>query len=187
MHILGLDGMPRRVYTYVAETGWGDLNMLATIGAFTMGIGALIFVINVLYSARFGPVAGPDPWGGDTLEWSVSSPPPPYNYQYITSVEGRDAVWDRTEDAAVVTGLHVNYREMLATTIHEAVPEHRYQVPGSSIVPLILAIVTAGGFTCFMFYALGDSDRIGPDISGPARVVLEQQQLAPAAAHAAVR
>ena len=81
----------------------------------------------------------------------MSSPPPPYNYQYITSVEGRDAVWDRTEDAAVVTGLHVNYREMLATTIHEAVPEHRYQVPGSSIVPLILAIVTAGGLTCFMF------------------------------------
>ena len=58
MHILGLDGMPRRVYTYVAETGWGDLNMLATIGAFTMGIGALIFVINVLYSLRCGPVAG---------------------------------------------------------------------------------------------------------------------------------
>src|SRR4051812_27085464 len=62
LHFLGLDGMPRRVYTYVAETGWGDLNMLATIGAFTMGVGALVFVINVLYSARSGPVAGPNPW-----------------------------------------------------------------------------------------------------------------------------
>src|SRR5215203_2920349 len=63
MHILGLDGMPRRIYTYVPETGWGDLNMLATVGAFVMGVGVLVFVSNVFYSLRKGPIAGDNPWG----------------------------------------------------------------------------------------------------------------------------
>ena len=95
MHILGLDGMPRRIYTYVAETGWGNLNMLATIGAFLMGVGVLIvFVTNVIYSLLRGPVAGDDPWGADTLEWSTTSPPPSYNFQYIPTVQGRNALWD---------------------------------------------------------------------------------------------
>jgi cytochrome c oxidase subunit I len=153
MHILGLNGMPRRVYTYLAETGWGDLNMLATVGAFTMGIGVLIFMINVLYSLRGGPAAGSDPWRGDSLEWSMSSPPPAYNFQYIPVVEGPNALWDRPETPRVVTGLHLHVREMLATTIHDAAPEHRYQVPEPSIIPLLLGIVTAGSFIGFMFTA----------------------------------
>ncbi|MBV9214748.1 MAG: cbb3-type cytochrome c oxidase subunit I, partial [Acidobacteria bacterium] len=153
MHILGLDGMPRRIYTYVTETGWGNLNMLATIGAFTMGVGAVVFVSNVVYSLLKGPKAPDNPWGSDTLEWSVSSPPPAYNYQYITSVEGPNALWDRTPQYSIVTGLHVNFREFLATTIHDAVPEHRHTSPKPSIVPLLLAINTAGGFIAFMFTA----------------------------------
>lgn len=151
MHILGLEGMPRRVYTYVAETGWGSLNMLATIGALTMGVGVSVFIGNVLYSLRRGPVAGNDPWGGDTLEWSTTSPPPFYNYQYIRTVNGQNAVWDEEPDTPIVSGLHIHYREMLATTIHDAKPEHRYQVPGPSYVPLLLAIVTAATFIGFMF------------------------------------
>src|SRR5205085_6444430 len=146
MHILGLDGMPRRVYTYVTETGWGNLNMVATIGAFVMGVAVIIFVTNVIYSLLRGPVAADDPWGGDTLEWSTSSPPPAYNFQYIPVVQGANALWDRSPDAPVVTGLHVNLREVLATTIHDAAPEHRYQLPEPSIYPLLLAIGTAGGF-----------------------------------------
>ena len=151
MHILGLDGMPRRVYTYLAETGWQDLNMLASIGALGMGLGALTFAANVIYSRSRGPIAGDDPWGADTLEWSTSSPPPSYNYQYIPAVNGANANWDRTDETAVVTGLHINSREMLATTIHDAVPEHRYQVPEPSIFPLLLAVVTGGTFIGFMF------------------------------------
>jgi cytochrome c oxidase subunit 1 len=151
MHVLGLDGMPRRVYTYVAETGWGDLNMHATIGAMTMGVAVVIFVINVAYSFWYGPVAGDNPWGADTLEWTVSSPPPSYNHQYIPVVQGRNAIWDATPDAMVVTGLHLHYREMLATTIHDATPEHRYQIPEPSFYPLILALVTAGTLIAFMF------------------------------------
>ena len=151
MHILGLEGMPRRVYTYIAETGWGDLNFLATMGAVGMGLGAVTFAANVLYSRKYGPVSGDDPWGADTLEWSISSPPPAYNYQYIPCVQGRNAVWDQTEDAPVVTGLHINFREMLATTIHDAAPDHRYQIPAPSIFPLLLALITAGSFIGFMF------------------------------------
>ena len=151
MHILGLDGMPRRIYTYVPETGWGDLNMLATIGAFVMGVGVLVFVSNVFYSMRRGPVASDDPWGGDTLEWSMSSPPPSYNFQNIPVVTGRYALWESTSRALVVTGLHTKIREVLCTTIHDASPEHRYSLNGPSIFPFLLAIVTGATFIGFMF------------------------------------
>ena len=151
MHILGLNGMPRRVYTYVAETGWGDLNFLATMGAFTMGIGVLVFVGNVLYSLREGEIAGVNPWGADTLEWSIESPPSPYNFQNIPVVQGRHAIWERTENAPVVTGLHTKIREVLCTTIHDAQPEHRYELAGHSFIPLVMAVVVGLTFVAFAF------------------------------------
>lgn len=151
MHILGLLGMPRRIYTYMPETGWGDLNLLATIGAFVMSAGALVFVGNVIYSWKFGKAAARDPWGADTFEWSLPSPPPPYGYQYIPVVQGRHANWEKTDDAAVVTGLLINTRQLLATSIHEAVPEHKYSIQSYSIVPLLVAIVTGAMFIGFMF------------------------------------
>ena len=151
MHILGLDGMPRRIYTYVPETGWGNLNMLATIGAFVMAIAVIVFVSNVVYSIYKGPPAGDNPWGADTLEWSIPSPPPAYAFQNIPVVQGRHALWERTKDVAVVTGLHTRIREVLCTTIHDALPEHRYALNGPSIFPLLLALVTGGTFITFMF------------------------------------
>jgi len=151
MHILGLIGMPRRVYTYLPETGWGDLNMLASIGAFVMGIAAIVFVANVVYSWKLGKVASINPWGADTLEWSLPSPIPQYAFQYIPIVQGRHALWERTDDAPVVTGLHLNVREVLATSIHDAVPEHRYSVPDPSIIPLIVGLITGVMFIGFMF------------------------------------
>ncbi len=151
MHILGLDGMPRRIYTYVPETGWGNLNMLATIGAFVMAIAVIVFVSNVVYSIYKGPPAGDNPWGADTLEWSIPSPPPEYAFQNIPVVQGRHALWERTKDVAVVTGLHTRIREVLCTTIHDALPEHRYALNGPSIFPLLLALVTGGTFITFMF------------------------------------
>src|SRR5678816_3986362 len=69
MHVLGLKGMPRRVYTYPADMGWGDLNLLATVGAVTLATGILLTLINAVRSARQGELAGPDPWGAGTLEW----------------------------------------------------------------------------------------------------------------------
>ena len=151
MHILGLNGMPRRVYTYLPETGWGDLNMLATIGAFTMSIGVLLLISNALYSLKRGRVAGDNPWGADTLEWSIQSPPPSYNYQNIPVVQGRHALWERTANAPVVTGLHTRIREVLCTTIHDAAPERRYELSGPSLIPLMLALFTGASFIGFMF------------------------------------
>jgi cytochrome c oxidase subunit 1 len=151
MHILGLYGMPRRIYTYTAETGWGDLNFLATIGAFTIGLSVLTFIGNVIYSLIAGKEAGNNPWGADTLEWSTTSPPPPYNYQNIHVVQGRHAIWEQSENPPVVTGMHTRIREVLCTTIHDAMPEHRYQIAGPSYIPLLMAIVVAGSFIGFAF------------------------------------
>src|SRR5437763_12162185 len=80
MHILGLHGMPRRIYTYAAESGWGRLNLLASVGAGIIGVSILLFLVNVLLSRRRGVVAGANPWLAPTLEWAVSSPPPSYNF-----------------------------------------------------------------------------------------------------------
>ncbi len=151
MHQLGLKGMPRRVYTYLPETGWGDLNLLASVGAVVMGLGVLAFLVNVWASLRAGALAGENPWGADTLEWSVASPPPDYNYADIPVVEGRNALWDRTPDAPVVVGLATACREVLCTHIMDAEPDHRYELPGPSIFPLLLSISVGVAFTVGIF------------------------------------
>ena len=151
MHILGLIGMPRRVYTYLPETGWGDLNMLASIGAAVMVIATLIFFINAIYSWFWGMVAPANPWGADTLEWSLPSPVPQYAFQYQPVVQGRHALWEQTADAPVVTGLHINNREVVSTSIHDAVPDHRYGVQGPSIMPFVVSVITGAMFIGFMF------------------------------------
>ncbi len=94
MHLLGIEGMPRRVYTYPAFEGWGDLNLLITIGAFIMGLAVVVFVGNVLWSLRFGRPAGDNPWEAWTLEWATSSPPPSYNFASIPTVTSRRPLWD---------------------------------------------------------------------------------------------
>ncbi len=86
MHILGLMGMPRRVYTYPALPGWAALNFIETIGAFIMAPPTLLFVINIWESARHGAIAGDNPWNAWTLEWATSSPPPPYNFATLPPV-----------------------------------------------------------------------------------------------------
>src|SRR5205814_9154692 len=78
MHIVGLLGMPRRVYTYPAGLGWDAYNLVETIGAFTLALSIVVFLANVLRCLAAGEPAGDDPWGGGTLEWATSSPPPPY-------------------------------------------------------------------------------------------------------------
>src|SRR5690606_16239526 len=95
MHIAGFMGMPRRIYTYPAEMGWGTVNFVETVGAYMFASGALIFLFNAVWSYRNGPVAGPNPWGADTLEWATESPPPPYNFLHLPVVEGRHALWER--------------------------------------------------------------------------------------------
>jgi len=101
MHILGLQGMPRRTYRYAEGMGWDDLNLLVTLGSFVIAASVATFLVNVALSTRRGAAAGPDPWDGRTLEWSTSSPPPEYNFAAIPRVGARDDFWHRkyTEDA----------------------------------------------------------------------------------------
>ena len=93
MHILGAEGMPRRIYRYPGDMGFNSLNMMATVGAFIMGISVLILLINIIKTIRNGEPAGPDPWDGRSLEWSIPSPPPEYNFRTIPMVRARDAFW----------------------------------------------------------------------------------------------
>jgi len=94
MHIPGILGMPRRIYTYEPGRGWDTLNLLVSIGAFIQGIATLIFVANLIISYFKGAKAGNDPWDAWTLEWSVSSPPPAYNFSSIPTVASRRPLWD---------------------------------------------------------------------------------------------
>ncbi|HVG08376.1 MAG TPA: cytochrome c oxidase subunit I [Thermoanaerobaculia bacterium] len=155
MHQLGLDGMPRRVYTYLPETGWAGLNQLATAGASVLGLGMVTFILNALWSAKRGPVAGADPWGADGLEWSTPSPPPPYNFLYIPTVQGRYALWSRTENSPVVVGLRSDKREVLVTNLLDAEPDHRTELPKPTLWPFFLAITTAITFIVAIFSPWG--------------------------------
>jgi cytochrome c oxidase subunit 1 len=94
MHFVGLLGMPRSIYTYEANRGWGHLNFVITVGAFIQGIAVLIFVWNIIVSLRKGKVAGNDPWDAWTLEWAVPSPPPAYNFASDPVVHSRRPLWD---------------------------------------------------------------------------------------------
>ena len=94
MHIPGLLGMPRRIYTYEPGRGWDTLNFIITIGAFVQAIATLVFVANLVISYFKGELAGNDPWDAWTLEWSIPSPPPSYNFASIPVVESRRPLWD---------------------------------------------------------------------------------------------
>lgn len=102
MHIVGLMGMPRRVYTYPDKPGWGTINMLETIGAFILAISIVVFVWNVIRSLRHGDPAGDNPWDAASLEWATSSPPPAYNFVNIppVPVTSRHPLWDHQQNAA---------------------------------------------------------------------------------------
>jgi cytochrome c oxidase subunit 1 len=96
MHFSGLMGMPRRIYTYDAGQGWELFNAMSTWGTGLLAIGMVIFVWNFLKSYRDGEISGNDPWGAPTLEWSIPSPPPEYNFARIPRVTSRVPLWDIT-------------------------------------------------------------------------------------------
>jgi cytochrome c oxidase subunit 1 len=166
MHILGFEGMPRRVYTYLAETGWGDLNLLASIGAVVIVASVVVFLVNVARALAGGPLAGDDPWDAETLEWATSSPPQPYNFRHIPVVTSRSPIWEWGAERPVVVGLREDRREVLGTTVMDARPDHRWHQPGPSIWPLLTALAVGVLFITLIFTPWGVV--VGLALLGPA-------------------
>jgi cytochrome c oxidase subunit 1/cytochrome c oxidase subunit I+III len=145
MHISGLLGMPRRIYTYPDGMGWDWLNLITTFGSFVFGIGVLMLIYNVLKSLKHGVTAGDNPWDAPTLEWATSSPPPPYNFAVIPTVGSRHPLWEERlenkRDTEIGTGLVLEQgKEALATTPLDAEPNLILKMPEDTIVPLLLAL-----------------------------------------------
>jgi cytochrome c oxidase subunit 1 len=107
MHFVGLLGMPRRVYTYAANMGFNEMNLMSTIGALLLAPALLVFIWNMLSSARGGKPAGNDPWGGPTLEWAIPSPPPPHNFGSIPHVGSLDPLWHKESREAALASNQV--------------------------------------------------------------------------------
>jgi cytochrome c oxidase subunit I+III len=153
MHNLGFMGMPRRVYTYPGGLGWTPLNQLASIGAVFIAVAVAVVIINLLTSLRRGVEAGPNPWGADTLDWSVPSPPPSYNYLHLPTVNGLNALWDAEEDQPQVTGMRYDKRQVLVTKTLDAEPDHLEELPGDSPWPFWLAVSLAIALWGAIFFA----------------------------------
>jgi cytochrome c oxidase subunit 1 len=151
MHILGLQGMPRRVYTYLPEMGWGPLNLLASVGALLLFISFVLLLLNVMISVARGAIADDNPWDAGTLEWATSSPPAPYNFSRVPFVTHREPLWDNRDALPVVTGLSVDSRELISGTVTEAFPQHRESSPAPSIWPLLAAIAVGAAFVASIF------------------------------------
>jgi cytochrome c oxidase subunit 1 len=142
MHLLGMMGMPRRVYTYPAEMGWGTLNLISSLGAATIAVSVLLFLINAWRSRTQGALAGDNPWGAATLEWSTSSPPPAHNFHALPVVHGRDPLWEPWPEPTHLAGVACEHREVLVTTVVDANPDHRPTFPQPSPWPFLSALAT---------------------------------------------
>jgi cytochrome c oxidase subunit I len=151
MHQLGLDGMPRRVFTYDAATGWGPLNLVATVGAMVLGLGVIVTILNVLLSRRRGAVAPADPWRADGLEWTTTSPPPPYNFAWLPTVRDRYPAWTSPPDQPVVLGVRPDRPEILVTQVVDAEPDHRTELASFTSMPAIAALATGVTFIGSIF------------------------------------
>jgi cytochrome c oxidase subunit I len=159
MHIAGLMGMPRRVYTYPEGMGWDTVNLITTIGAFIFAFGILLLLVNVVISLRRGRIAGPNPWDAATLEWSTSSPPPPYNFAVIPTVASRHPLWeDRLEESAqhssVDRGFALDHgKGTLASGGLDAQPELIQKMPEDSLAPLLLGLALTAAFSGMLVHS----------------------------------
>jgi cytochrome c oxidase subunit I+III len=152
MHMLGLDGMPRRDYTYPPGMGWTAYNFIETIGAYITAIGLLMVAANLITSLFRGAPAGNDPFEGDTLEWSTTSPPPAYNFAVIPTVSSPYAMWDKEDREADVQSLARGERTLqgghatVATTVADAEWDEVLDMPSDSWSPILLAAAVTGIF-----------------------------------------
>jgi len=136
MHIVGLLGMPRRVYTYPGNVGWTSYNLLETVGGYITAIGILFLFANLVVSYLRGAPAGPDPWHGPTLEWTIPSPPPEYNFATIPTVTSAYPNWDG--DAPVSIALDAGHKQHVST-ISDGWTAEIVDMPHASPWPILLA------------------------------------------------
>jgi cytochrome c oxidase subunit 1 len=155
MHITGMLGMPRRVYTYPAGMGWDTLNLISSVGAFVLAFGTLVFVLNAVVSLRTGRLATADPWDAPGLEWATTSPPQPYNFAHLPVVSSRTPLWTAGDRLPVMSGLRVDAREHLLTTAIDAVPSVREPSPEPTIWPLLAGVATGVTFVLSIFTPWG--------------------------------
>ncbi|HEX3738222.1 MAG TPA: cytochrome c oxidase subunit I [Terriglobales bacterium] len=142
MHILGILGMPRRLYTYEAGMGWDSINMLMTVGAFILAFGILLSIINFIKSQKTGRLAGKNPWNADTLEWSTDSPPKPYGSVHIPTVITRHPLWDEHDEEDDPNGERILDHDRLtfSSSWLDAETFALARMPEDSLIPLFLAI-----------------------------------------------
>ncbi len=148
MHLMGLHGLPRRVYTYPSALGLDGMNLAASIGAFILGSGFIVFLVNFCRSMKRGEMAGNDPWHGETLEWSVSSPPPSFSFRKPPVVRGRSPMWiDGSEVSPAVAraveamdSAPTRWRATLGTDPLTAMPQAIQYLPGPTIVPFMASL-----------------------------------------------
>lgn len=156
MHVTGLLGMPRRIYTYPEGMGWDSWNLWASIGAVVLAVGALVSVLNFFISARRGATAGRNPWNADTLEWSTDSPPAVYGSEHIPTVASRHPLWDEHDEEHDPHHERVldQGRLTLSTTWFEARPAGVARMPEDTITPLLLALGLTVFFAAILAKAL---------------------------------
>ena len=156
MHIVGLLGMPRRVHTYAEETGWAVWNLISSLGLLLVIPGLGVFALNVVYSYRKGARAGANPWGGDSLEWALPSPPPPQGWTTMPIVHSRHPLWDQDDlhsgsprDEKLVHAFGawpLRWRAVLVVRTADGRPEEIFRVSDTSIWPLVTALGVVGIF-----------------------------------------
>ncbi|MET4701732.1 cytochrome c oxidase subunit I+III [Constrictibacter sp. MBR-5] len=153
MHQLGLEGMPRRIYTYLPGLGWDFLNQLATVGAFVLAAGFALTFWNVFRSLRAGDAAPANPWHAPTLEWATTSPPLNCNFAEQIVVRSDQPIWDweRTGRRAVVGGMRIDRRETIVTTLLDARPQSVQILPTPTPWPFYSAVVLSVCFFGLIF------------------------------------
>jgi cytochrome c oxidase subunit 1 len=167
MHFLGLHGMPRRTFTYADGLGFNEMNLVATLGSYMIGVATLVFGYNLIISARSGRRAGANPWGAPTLEWAIPSPPPEYNFRELPVVRSRMPLWEsdpvmskgvphgrHDEDTAHITlgGKEVAEAEWPDDESKMSAHDLGIHLPPPSSLPIILALSIAVFFGGFMVH-----------------------------------
>ena len=155
MHWVGLNGMPRRIYTYAEDMGWESSNLAATIGGFIIALSVLVFLVNVILSKRKKQNAGGDPWDARTLEWSIASPPPHYNFVEIPKVNNIDDWWYK-KYPELLEGNNQNIKKQkIEVEDSSNVDESKIHLPDLSYYPLLIGVgLTIAALGVMYTYAL---------------------------------